>query len=256
VIAGSGSRSGSISSLTALVIALALFAPLGGNINAMAASAAVPPDLSGFWAPATKFATLRTSKGEAPPLTATARKIYEARLAASKSGDNSWDNTRQCLPMGIPRLLGESAFELAQNSTTILFLYEWNRLQRPAQLRKQRVPFDTVYPYYLGHPMAWWEANTLVVDSVDFHDDVSLDSSGLPHTNALRIVERYTLKDADTLVATVRIEDSGAFTKPWETGFSFKRMKGIQQLPEDVCEDRTGLQNINTQRNKGVSGAR
>jgi hypothetical protein len=150
----------------------------------------------------------------------------------------------------VTRLLAQSPFELALSGQDVVFLYEWNRLQRPAELRKTRTEFDRAYPYYLGHPMAWWEGATLVVDSVDFHEDIVLDANGLPHSDSLHLIERYSLQDANTLVAEVTVDDSKTFTKVWQARFSFSRMPADARLNEDVCEDRLGLQNLNTNRNR------
>ena len=208
------------------------------------------PALNGFWKPATVLTSLRTSGGAAPPLNASAQKLYADRAAAALKGDRSFDNGEKCLPIGITRLLAQSPFELAFTNSDVLFLYEWNRLQRPADLRKTRIEFDRAYPYYLGHPMAWWDGNVLVVDSIYFHDDIVLDANGLPHSDALHLVERYSLQDANTLIADVTVDDAKTFTKSWQTRFAFTRMDANARLTEDVCEDRLGLQNLNTNRNR------
>ena len=68
------------------------------------------------------------------------------------------------------------------------------------------------------------------------------------------MTERYSLKDPNTLVALVTFDDSRAFTRTWEARFVYQRMTGDARLPEDVCEDRQGIQNINTNRNRLPAG--
>ncbi|MFT3905271.1 MAG: hypothetical protein QM718_03075 [Steroidobacteraceae bacterium] len=228
-----------------LGMGLAMAVALGGS-----AQAAGTPDLSGFWKPAQPVSALRTSDGKAPPLNALGQKLYAANQAAAKAGDRSFDNGTMCRPLGVPRLLTQSAFELGQTPRDVVFLYQWNRLQRPAEVRNTHSDFDHAYPYYLGHPIARWDGNALVLDSVYFNEDTILDDSGLPHSDALHVVERYTLKDKDTLVATVTIDDSKLYSQSWQTTLTFQRMSADTRLPEDVCEDRLGLQNLNTNKNR------
>lgn len=229
------------------------------TVMAAASTHAAQPagDFTGFWRPASVVTSVRTVQGEAPPLTDAYRKIYASRTAAAAKGDRSWDKSAtECLPIGLPRLLAESPFEFAQTAQTTLFLYQWNRLQRPAPIRTAHVDFDRVYPYYLGHPFARWDGKSLVVDSIDFNDDTAIDASGLPHSDMLHVIERFSLKDANTLEAVVTFDDAKAFTRKWDARFTFQRMTGDVRLSEDVCEDRQGIQNINTNRNRLPAGGK
>lgn len=222
---------------------------LAGSFASSLASAATAPDLSGFWKPAAQADSLRTTSGEAPPLNAAAKKTYEQRLAAAKTGDRSFDNALQCRPPGVPRLMAESPFEIGQTDKEVVFLYQWNRLQRLVELRAHN-DFDHVYPYYLGHPAGRWQGDTLVIDSVDFNDDTALDASGLPHSDALHVVERLRLKDASTLVDTITIEDGKTFTRQWETTLTYTRLPANTRLDQDVCVERLGLKGLNTNKNR------
>lgn len=217
---------------------------------------AATPGLSGFWKPVQHVQALRTVDGQAPPLNAQGRKLYDANLAAAARGDRSFDNALSCRPIGIPRLLTQSAFELGETPRDVVFLYEWNRLQRPAEVRTQHTDFDRVYPYYLGHPAAHRDGNALVVDSVYFNEDTVLDDSGLPHSDALHTVERYELKGADRLEVTVTIEDPKLYASSWQTRLQFQRLPADARLAQDVCEDRLGLQNLNTNRNRLPTGGK
>ena len=214
---------------------------------AATAAAAAGTELSGFWKPSAVVSVLHTRGGGVPPLLPGAAAMYDSRVRAP--GDRTFDDTLQCLPPGLPRILGESAFEIAQTPTQLLFLYEWNRLQRVVPVRADHVEFDRAYPYYLGHPAAHWEAGTLVVDSIDFNADTVLDASGLPHGEQLHVVERIALAGRDTLVDRVRIEDPQYYSRPWEAEYRFQRMPAGTLFAEDVCVLRLGLKGLNTRRN-------
>jgi hypothetical protein len=59
----------------------------------------------------------------------------------------------------------------------------------------------------------------------------------VPHGFGLKVVERLTLKDADTLEDRITIEDPEYFTKAWSTVLTYKRQPDAI-FPEDVCLDR------------------
>jgi hypothetical protein len=217
---------------------------------AWAGIAAAAPDLSGFWQPDVKVNALRTRDDAAPPLLPSMQPLYASRLAAAQSGDRAFDNELQCRPAGIPRLMAESPFELVQTDREFAFLYEWNRLQRVVEVRTQHNAFDHAYPYYLGHPIASWRGNTLVIDSIYFNTDTVLDASGLPHSDALHVTERLQLQEPNTLQDLISIEDPKTFTRPWETLLVFHRMPPGTHFPEDVCVQRLGLKDLNSKRPK------
>ena len=66
-----------------------------------------------------------------------------------------------------------------------------------------------------GHSLGRWEGNTLVVETVNFDDSTWLDGDGSFHSDALRVLERFTRK-GDTLVWDVTAEDPKVFAKPFK----------------------------------------
>jgi hypothetical protein len=156
----------------------------------------------------------------------------------------------QCRPTGIPRLSYESAFELLLTEKEAVFLYQWNRLQRLVEFRRQHTADDDSYPYYLGHPMARWQGDTLVIDSLNYNDDTLLDYSGLPHSASLHLIERLRLVDANTLEQTVTIEDPEMYSRSWQSRLRLKRMSATTNFVEDICVDRMNLKMLNTNKNR------
>ena len=90
-------------------------------------------------------------------------------------------------------------------------------------------------PSYYGHSVGWWEGDTLVVDSTGFNESFWIDRRGTPHTEKLRLQERFTRTDAVTIKYEVTAEDPGAFTAPWKTGFNLRWEDGTE-LFEYVCQ--------------------
>jgi hypothetical protein len=91
-------------------------------------------------------------------------------------------------------------------------------------------------PSSYGHSVGWWEDDTLVVESTNFSEDFWLDRTGLPHTEKLRTVERFTRTDFNTMKYEVLIDDPGVYTRAWGGGFDF-RWSADTELFEFICQD-------------------
>jgi hypothetical protein len=95
---------------------------------------------------------------------------------------------------------------------------------------------DDDNPLYYGRSVARWDGQTFEVDTRGFNEDFWFTNGGLPHTDQLRLVERFTRTDFDTLRYDVTIEDLGAYTRPWSGGWTL-RWVGGEELPAHFCQD-------------------
>jgi hypothetical protein len=93
-----------------------------------------------------------------------------------------------------------------------------------------------VTPTYFGHSIGWWEGDTLVIDSVGFSEGAWMDRHAMPHTDRLHTIERLTRVDFDTMNYEITIDDPGAYTSPWTSGY-FKRWDAGPDLFEYVCQE-------------------
>jgi len=98
-----------------------------------------------------------------------------------------------------------------------------------------QVQGDDDNPLYYGRAVAHWENDTFVVNSTGFNEDFWFTNGGLPHTDRLSLVERFTRTDYDTLRYEVTIDDPGAYTQPWSSGWELKWVEG--ELPVYFCQD-------------------
>jgi len=106
------------------------------------------------------------------------------------------------------------------------------RPHKPSQLRT-----------WLGDPVGHWEGDTLVVDSTNYRDDGWLSTHegsgrlrGIPISKALHIVERFTLKDADTIAFEMTVDDPAWFTRPFTVSLPLRR-DSEYQLYESACHE-------------------
>lgn len=152
------------------------------------------------------------------------------------------DTEDRCLLLGAPRSNYRGDLEIRQTPGYVVILYEWAHAYRviPTDGRSH-VGRDI--KLYNGDSRGRWEGNTLVVDVANFNDKVWLDSHGSFYSDALHVVERWTLVDADTIDYEATIEDPTVFTRPWKIAFSIDRIKqkGYEFL-EEACYEGVSVE--------------
>src|SRR5690606_9120158 len=90
-------------------------------------------------------------------------------------------------------------------------------------------------PTNYGHSIGWWEGDTLVIDSVGFNEDFWWERRGLPHTEQLHAIERFTRTSDGLISYEITIDDPGAYTAPFTGGFNLRWNEGVE-LFEYVCQ--------------------
>ena len=152
----------------------------------------------------------------------------------------------KCLPAAVPRAhlpVGYNTYQILQVPGAVLILYEWNHHSRYIPL-DGRPHLPAAIKLGMGDPRGRWEGNTLVVESTNFTDNTwpvghgappegapgsSLNSGhGVFHSGDLRVVERFTPVDENTINYEATIEDPNVFTQPWTL-----RYEGLVRAPED-----------------------
>jgi hypothetical protein len=116
-------------------------------------------------------------------------------------------------------------------------LFEIGGVRRiPTDGTKHPTPIDDIDPTYMGDSVGQWDGDTLVVDTVGLRGDTVFDASGAMHSDKMHIVERIRLISSDKLEDHMTIDDSEAFTKPWEVTHIYDR-KPDWKIMEFVCEE-------------------
>jgi hypothetical protein len=109
-------------------------------------------------------------------------------------------------------------------------------------------------PSYYGHSIGWWDGDTLVIDSAGFNESFWLDRRGLPHTTALHTIERFTRVNAATIRYEVTVQDTGAYTAPWNAQFNLRLERGTE-LFEYVCQQANYAKELMVGDDRGAVGA-
>jgi hypothetical protein len=186
------------------------------------------PDLTGVWI-IDHFQPGLFPKGNAP-----FTPWGEAQFRHANTSVN--DPNLACLPHGIPRLMFVPLpMEIFQVPGKVLMYQEaGNQLRQIHMDRQHPKEFDTLT--YNGDSIGKWDGDALVVDTIGFNDITWLDHVGLPHSEALHVVERIRRMDHDTLQDDFTIEDAKAFTKPWKAQQIYKLKPGWE-IAEYVCDN-------------------
>jgi len=213
-----------VAGATALFILPAIFAQTAKQSK----TAGAAPDLTGVWL-IDHFQANLFPKGNAP-----FTPWGEAHFKLADTMVN--DPNLACLPHGVPRIMFiPLPMEIFQVPGKVLMYQEAGNQLRQIHLDRQHPKeFDT--PTYNGDSIGKWEGDTLVVDTTGFNDITWLDHVGLPHTEALHVIERINRVDHDTLKDDFTIEDPKAYTKPWIAQQIYKLKPGWE-IAEYVCDN-------------------
>ncbi len=228
-----------------------------GPPAAQARPAAKPPanprDLSGKWLRTTPFQTFSNVKGGAnefqneitqgrkpdlsrdtglkyaePTFTPAGKAAFDRnipsyglRITAPKDGNDPQGN---CDPWGVPRMLNgqvagpHAGWSVQQTPERFMQFSGWHHNYREVWTDGRPLPaMDEVEPKWNGYSVGRWEGNTLVVDSVGFDPRTWLDHNGYPHTEEMRLQERYRLIDAETLELRMTITDPEFYAQPFQS---------------------------------------
>jgi hypothetical protein len=145
------------------------------------------------------------------------------------------DPLAKCFMPGVPRIMYmEFPFQIFQTRDHIAITFEWSQVYRLIYTNgaKPRAGFD----FWMGDSRGRWEGDTLVVDVTNNNDQTWFDMAGNFHSDALRLTERYTLRDADTIQYEVTVQDPKDFTRPWKISMPLYRQKDMDRILEYQCQ--------------------
>jgi hypothetical protein len=137
---------------------------------------------------------------------------WAAELLAQRAGKPS--PLAHCKPTGVP--LANAAplpYKIVQTPRLILVLYEDNTDFRQIFLDRRKPVADPV-PRWMGYSTGRWDGDELVVDTVGLTDQSWLDARGHPHSDKLRVIERFRRRDVGHLEIETTIDDPEAYSKP------------------------------------------
>ncbi len=156
------------------------------------------------------------------------------------------DPASTCQPYGLTRLILTSYFatvEFVPSKDRLIQNFAWTRDYRNVWMDGRTLPTEVDIPLFNGYSVGRWEGDTLVVDSKGFEDTSWLDHFGFPHSEEMRLEERYRRIAADRLELTMTINDPVIYTKPYVSSKKVFRklpreessVNGWHELLEERC---------------------
>ena len=204
------------------------------------------PDISGVWVRSGTESKSASKEGWLPwppPLKAPFAATWKKRVGEAAASSRTDDPVRGCLPAGMPRFVtGMTPPMLILQTPGRVMMYRDGMPVRRIWLdgRPQPKPAD-LESFSNGNAIARYVGKDLVTDIAGIRDQ-PIDSSGVPHSDALRIVERYTRVDPQTLRVTVTLTDKTAFTRPMTSTVIYKLHDNPLWEPREfLCTPKTGF---------------
>jgi hypothetical protein len=145
----------------------------------------------------------------------------------------------RCLPGSPPLPAASTPFigKLVQTPGLLVILFEDVPGFRQIFLDGRSHPAN-LDPTWMGHSVGKWEGETLVVDTTGFNDRswIGFGAGRFPHTEMLRMTERYRRVDYSHLEVGVTFEDPNTFVKPLHVNLKWD-LAPQEELLEFVCEN-------------------
>ena len=137
-------------------------------------------------------------------------------LAKKKDNQANWltrDPEIKCYLPGVPRAnYMPFPFQIFQSNKAFFIAYEYAGATRNVYL-KSPGPAET--DSWMGQSVGTWAGDTFVVTVTGMNGDTWFDRAGNHHTEAMKVVERYTMQGPDHIIYEATMEDPQTFTRPW-----------------------------------------
>ena len=177
-----------------------------------------PRDLSGVWS---RYMG-RGNMGDDVALTPLGQKLYEANLPSfgprgvvPAKGNDPMGN---CDPLGVIRNItsevGGRSFEFVHLPDRVIQFFEWAHSYRTIWMDGRQFPQNPI-PRWMGFSVGRWEGDTFVVDTIAMEARTWADMWGRPHSENMRLEERYRRRDFKNLELQFTITDPEVYSKPY-----------------------------------------
>jgi hypothetical protein len=214
------------------------------------------PDVSGFWTAELggtySLTNPRRGGGSSPPqwfldkISGKKGDVKPSRITDPSDGEvpyQPWARTKQqyilanidkptkqefidpqarCFPDGVTRTLFWSGFEIQQYPGYVLFLFDGNHPYRVIPLDGRPHVHEKIQ-LWMSDSRARWEGNTLVVDVTNSNSKHRLSNEGDFASDKVKITQRFTFADRDTITYTETLTDPDVYTRPWTISATFRR---------------------------------
>ncbi len=141
-----------------------------------------------------------------------------------------------CYLPGIPRATYMPyPFQIIQGGRDqdILMVYSYATSNRTIHMRH---PMTPPVDSWMGISNGHWAGDTLIVETTGFNGRAHLDRAGNFFSPALKVVERFTMKNANVILYEATLEDPQTYSKPWTIRMPlYKHVEDNAELLEYKC---------------------
>jgi hypothetical protein len=204
----------------------------------------------------------RPENGRIPALTAEGQQRLAERAAESRRF-GEYDNpenrplAERCIksfgsnagPPMLPNYFYNNNYTIVQTADHVMIMTEMVHDVRIIRLGERSPLPEDMRPWF-GDSWGWWEGNTLVVETTNLSQrQVGQSSYVYPGgSEQMKVVERFTRVDANTINYEFTVHDPGTYAEPWGGQVPMRRMDAL--VYEYAChEGNYALSNV-------LSGAR
>jgi hypothetical protein len=217
------------------------------------------PDMQGYWETANFFTAFDLETREKEEYGIPAGKGVVVDPANGKIPYQPWamekkkdlmehhlfeDPQAHCYLSGVPRqMYTPFGFQILQPAGSVVLLYEAFHSYRIIPLdNRPHIP-DTIR-LFEGDSRGRWEGDTLVVDVTNQNPGTWFDMAANFHSDALHVVERFTMKDSNTIRYEATLDDVKVFTRPFTIVFNLVRnhASDYEQMEYACVEGEKDLQ--------------
>jgi hypothetical protein len=159
----------------------------------------------------------------------------------------------RCITRGYPAGMFpagyNNAYEIIQIPGYVVMVFEMIHETRIIPI-DGRPRLGAAIKQWNGEPRGRWEGNTLVVESTNYNSKGSIATSaatgrirGIPQTDNMTVVERFTRTDANTIEYSVTITDPKVYTQPWTVKLPLNRDDTYQMFEYSCHEGNYAMPN-------------
>jgi hypothetical protein len=217
------------------------------------------PDMQGYWQTANFFTAFDLETHEKEEFGIPAGKGVIVDPADGKIPYQPWalakkkdlmehhlfeDPQAHCYLSGVPRqMYTPFGFQILQPQGNVVLLYEAFHSYRIIPL-DNRPHIPDAIRLFEGDARGRWEGDTLVVDVTNQNPGTWFDMAANFHSDALHVVERFTMKNSNTIAYEATLDDTKVFTRPWKIAFNLVRnhASDYEQMEYACVEGEKDLQ--------------
>ena len=183
-----------------------------------------------------------------PPLKEPYLKAFKTELkrrdVAEAHGRALATSTSRCLNEGMPDMMGAHySIEFLQTPGQVTVLTEFMMQTRRIYLDETAPPLEELTPSYNGYSVGRWDGDVLVVQTTGVREDVPYLGvyGGVPHSAAMKIIERIHLTAKDVLQDDITVIDEHTLTQPFKYAVGYRRENKDYKIMEYVCDHENNV---------------